>query len=104
MNGHVVNYVSSEVYADIWYSVDFLVACVVGGSAMLMGPFIGGAFIVMVPFFFERLADFAYILKGVVLIVVLLLAPAGVADLLARPIRMLRRRLFGGAEENASKG
>lgn len=104
LNGHVVNYVSSEVYADIWYSVDFLVACVVGGSAMLMGPFIGGAFIVMVPFFFERLADFAFILKGVVLIVVLLLAPAGIADLLARPIRMLRRRLFGGVEENASKG
>lgn len=92
LNGHVVNYVSSEVYADIWYSVDFLVACVVGGSALLMGPFIGGAFIVMVPFFFEKLADLAYILKGAVLIAVLLLAPAGVADLLARPFRALRRR------------
>jgi branched-chain amino acid transport system permease protein len=92
LNGHVVNYVSSEVYADIWYSVDFLVACVVGGSAMLMGPFIGGAFIVMVPFFLEKLADFAYVLKGVVLIAVLLLAPAGIADLLARPVRAWRRR------------
>lgn len=94
LNGHVVNYVSSEVYADIWYSVDFLVACVVGGSAMLMGPFIGGVFIVMVPFFFERLADFAFILKGVVLIAVLLLAPAGVADVLARGLRALRGRFF----------
>ena len=101
LNGHVVNYVSSEVYADIWYSVDFLVACVVGGSAMLMGPFIGGAFIVMVPFFFERLADFAYILKGAVLIVVLLLAPAGVADLIARPIRAIRqRRLAASRDQN----
>lgn len=97
LNGHVVNYVSSEVYADIWYSVDFLVACVVGGSAMLMGPFIGGAFIVMVPFFFEKLADFSYILKGIVLIAVLLLAPAGVADLLARPFRALRRLRLAAA-------
>ncbi|MCC7016587.1 MAG: branched-chain amino acid ABC transporter permease [Rhodospirillales bacterium] len=97
LNGHITNYISSEVYADIWYSVDFLVACVVGGSATLMGPFIGGAFIVMVPFFFEKLADFSYILKGIVLIAVLLLAPAGVADLLARPIRAFRRRQLAAA-------
>ncbi|MSO93543.1 MAG: branched-chain amino acid ABC transporter permease [Rhodospirillales bacterium] len=100
LNGHVVNYVSSEVYADIWYSVDFLVAGVVGGSALLMGPFIGGAFIVMVPFFLEKLADFAYILKGIVLIAVLLLAPAGVADLLARPFRAMRRRRLAAAGDS----
>ncbi len=100
LNGHVVNYVSSEVYADIWYSVDFLVACVVGGSAMLMGPFIGGAFVVMVPFFFEKLADLAYVLKGVVLIAVLLLAPAGIADLVARPLRALRRRRLAAADDS----
>jgi branched-chain amino acid transport system permease protein len=100
LNGHIVNYVSSEVYADIWYSVDFLVACVVGGSALMMGPIIGGIFVVVVPFLFEKLADFAYILKGVVLIVVLLLAPAGVADLLARPIRALRRRQLVAAGES----
>lgn len=92
LNGLIVNYVSAEVYADIWYSVDLLLAVVVGGSAMLMGPIIGGAFVVMIPFFFEELADFAYILKGVVLIAVLLFAPAGVAGLIARPIRALRRR------------
>lgn len=98
LNGHITNYISSEVYADIWYSVDFLVACVVGGSATLMGPFIGGAFIVMVPFFLEKLADLAFILKGVVLIAVLLLAPAGIADLLARPIRAWRQRQLAAAD------
>ena len=50
LNGLIVNYVSAEVYADIWYSVDLLVAAVVGGSAMLFGPFIGGFFVDMVPF------------------------------------------------------
>ncbi len=97
LNAHFVNYVSAEVYADIWYSVDFLVATVVGGSAVLMGPFIGGVFVAMVPFVFEELADFAFILKGVVLIGVLILAPAGIADVVARPFRALRRRRLAEA-------
>jgi branched-chain amino acid transport system permease protein len=92
LSGFVVRYVSAEVYSDIWYSVDILVAVVVGGSAMLMGPILGGAFVAMLPFFLETLADFAFILKGVVLIAVLLFAPAGVCDLIARPFRSMRRR------------
>ena len=97
LNAHIVNYVSAEVYADIWYSVDILVAAIVGGSAVLMGPIIGGIFVVMVPFFFEELADFAYVLKGVVLVGVLILAPAGIADVLAQPFRAMRRRRMEAA-------
>ena len=92
LNGQIVRYVSAEVYADIWYSVDILVAAVVGGSAMLFGPFAGGIFVAMVPFYLEESADFAYILKGVVLIGVLILAPAGVVDVVAKPFRALRQR------------
>ncbi|MEO5882085.1 MAG: branched-chain amino acid ABC transporter permease [Caldimonas sp.] len=92
LNGLVVHYVSAEVYSDIWYSVDILVAAVVGGSAMLMGPIVGGAFVALLPFFLETFADFSFILKGVVLIAVLMFAPAGVCDVLARPIRAYRRR------------
>jgi branched-chain amino acid transport system permease protein len=92
LNANLTSYVSAETYGDIWYSVDFLVATVVGGSSALMGPFVGGAFIVMVPFYLEQLADFAFILKGVVLILVLQFAPAGVCDLIARPFRELRQR------------
>ncbi len=97
LNGLVIHYVASEVYADIWYSVDFLVAVVVGGSSMLMGPFVGGFFVVMVPFFFDRMADFASILKGVVLILVLIFAPAGVCEVVARPFRAWRRRKLAEA-------
>jgi hypothetical protein len=64
----------------------------VGGSAMLMGPIVGGAFVALLPFFLEKLADFSFILKGVVLIAVLMFAPAGVCDVLARPVRAWRRR------------
>lgn len=97
LNGHIVNYISAEVYADIWYSVDILVAAVVGGSAMLFGPFIGGFFVVMLPFFLEELADFSFILKGVVLIAVLIFAPSGLADMIAKPFRAMRRRLLDRA-------
>lgn len=92
LNGLITHYVSAEVYSDIWYSVDILVAAVVGGSAMLMGPIVGGAFVAMLPFFLEKLADFSFILKGVVLIAVLMFAPAGVCDLIARPVRAWRRK------------
>ena len=92
LNGHIVNYVSAEVYADIWFSVDILMAVVVGGPAILFGPYLGGAFVVMLPFFLEELADFAFIMKGVVLILVLRFAQAGVGEVLWRPIRNRRRR------------
>jgi branched-chain amino acid transport system permease protein len=92
LGGLVVRYVSAEVYSDIWYSVDILVAVVVGGSAMLMGPILGGAFVALLPSLLETLADFSFILKGVVLIAALMFAPAGVCDVIARPFRALRRR------------
>jgi branched-chain amino acid transport system permease protein len=47
-----------------------------------------------VPFFLEELHDFSFILKGVVLIAVLVLAPAGIADVIAKPFRARRRRLL----------
>jgi branched-chain amino acid transport system permease protein len=97
LNALITRYVSAEVYSDIWYSVDILVAAVVGGSAMLMGPIVGGAFVAMLPFLLETLADFSFILKGVVLIAVLMFAPAGVCDVIARPFRAWRRRKLEAA-------
>ena len=105
LNGLITHYVSAEVYSDIWYSVDILVAAVVGGSAMLMGPIVGGAFVALLPFFLESLADFSFILKGVVLIAVLMFAPAGVCDVIARPFRAYRRRKLeaaGGGKAGAT--
>lgn len=102
LNGLIVSYVSAEVYADIWYSVDLLVAVVVGGSAVLMGPFVGGLFVVMLPFFLETLADFAFILKGVVLIVVLVFAPAGVVGLVGGPVQRWRERRLAAARSRGA--
>ncbi len=102
LNGLIVNYVSAEVYSDIWYSVDILVAAVVGGSSMLMGPIVGGAFVALLPFFLETLADFSFILKGAVLIAVLMFAPAGICEVIARPFRAYRRRRLEQAAAGAA--
>ena len=77
---------------------------VVGGSAVLMGPFVGGAFVVMLPFFLETLADFAFILKGVVLIVVLIFAPAGLVGLVGKPFQARRQRLLARARARFKGG
>ncbi len=84
---HHTNYVSSETFGDTWLSVDFLVAVVVGGQASLAGSILGGAFVVLLPYYLSEYRDFAFILKGVVLILVLLFAPAGLSDLLERLYR-----------------
>jgi branched-chain amino acid transport system permease protein len=81
---HHTNYVSSETFGDAWLSVDFLVAVVVGGQASLAGSILGGAFVVLLPYYLAEYRDFAFILKGLVLILVLLFAPAGLSDLLGR--------------------
>jgi ABC-type uncharacterized transport system permease subunit len=58
----------------------------------------------MVPFFLEQLPDLGSILKGVVLIVVLMFAPAGVCELVARPFRTARaRRLAAVGEAPAAR-
>ncbi len=86
---HHNRYVSAETFGDAWLSVDFLTAVVVGGQASLVGSALGAFFVVLVPYYLGELRDFAYILNGVALIVVLLFAPDGVAGVLARASRAL---------------
>jgi ABC-type branched-subunit amino acid transport system permease subunit len=87
------NYVSSETFGDAWLSVDFLVAVVVGGQASFAGSILGGAFVVLLPYYLSEYRDFAFILKGIVLILVLLFAPAGLSDLLGRLYRNILGRI-----------
>jgi branched-chain amino acid transport system permease protein len=89
---HHNRYVSTETFGDAWLSVDFLTAVVVGGQGSLFGSALGAGFVVLVPYYLGELRDFAYILNGVALIVVLLFAPEGVAGLLSRLFRRIHRR------------
>jgi len=104
---HHNRYVSTETFGDAWLSVDFLTAVVVGGQGSLIGPMLGGSFVVLVPYYLGELRDFAYILSGVALIAVLVLAPDGVAGLLVRALQSLagaRRRGALLARSTAARG
>jgi ABC-type branched-subunit amino acid transport system permease subunit len=86
---HHNRYVSAETFGNAWLSVDFLTAVVVGGQASLFGSAIGAAFVVLVPYYLGTLQDFAYVLNGVALILVLRFAPDGVAGVLGRALPSL---------------
>jgi len=98
---HHTNYVSAETFGDSWLSVDFLVAVVVGGQASLAGSILGGAFVVLLPYYLSEYQDFAFILKGIVLILVLLFAPAGLSYLLGRLYRTAVRKITSGKSDRA---
>ncbi len=86
---HHNRYVSAETFGSAWLSVDFLTAVVVGGQGSLFGSAIGAAFVVLVPYYLGTMQDFAYILNGVALILVLRFAPDGVAGVLGRALRSM---------------
>ena len=66
-----------------------------------MGPIVGGIFVALLPFFLEELHDLAFILKGVALILILMFAPQGIAEVLSRPIKSWRRRQLERASGSA---
>lgn len=99
---HHTNYVSSETFGDVWLSVDFLVAVVVGGQASMSGSILGGAFVVLLPYYLAEYNDFAFILKGVILILVLLFAPAGLSSLLGRLYKMTANKIVMNRKEDGS--
>lgn len=101
---HHTNYVSSETFGDIWISVDFLVAVVVGGQASLAGSVLGGAFVVLLPYYLAEMRDFSFMLKGLALILILLFAPEGVSRVLSNLFRAAARRVLKWAPQAAGAG
>lgn len=78
---------------DLFASVYFLVAVILGGSGSVLGSWLGAAYIVLVPQLFDQLGrpNLYSLVGGAVLVVVALLLPNGLAGLL----RSAARRLGG---------
>jgi len=68
-------------------SILFLLAVMVGGAGSLFGPVIGSAITVLLPEFLSQLAEYRLLFVGVLLLVVLWLAPQGLIGTLSRFIR-----------------
>lgn len=77
-------YVSPSTFG-LLLSVYFLAGIILGGLGNTLGPFIGAAFIYFVPSALGRINDAAPgVLFGAVLILVILVAPGGVAGLIEK--------------------
>jgi branched-chain amino acid transport system permease protein len=80
----VVGFVSPESF-NVLLAIEFLTGAVVGGLATILGPLVGALFTFFVPEFASDLNPAApNVIYGVVLILVVILAPTGVVGLIAK--------------------
>lgn len=79
---------------DLFSSVYFLVAVILGGSGSVLGSWLGAAYIVLAPQLFDQLGfpTLYSLVGGLVLVVVALVVPNGMAGVLQRGVRQLPRR------------
>src|SRR5262249_19180250 len=68
-------------------SILFLLAVIVGGSGFVFGPVVGAVVTVLIPELLSGLAEYRLLFVGVLLLVVLWLAPEGVIGTIARYLR-----------------
>jgi branched-chain amino acid transport system ATP-binding protein/branched-chain amino acid transport system permease protein len=70
-------------------SILFLLAVIVGGAGWVLGPVVGAVVTVMLPELLSSLAEYRLLMVGVLLLVVLWIAPEGVIGTLARYVRRI---------------
>jgi branched-chain amino acid transport system ATP-binding protein len=73
-------------------SILFLLACAVGGAGWVLGPAVGAAVTVVLPELLSNLAEYRLLFFGVLLLVVLWLAPEGILGTIARLFRRIDPR------------
>jgi branched-chain amino acid transport system ATP-binding protein/branched-chain amino acid transport system permease protein len=70
-------------------SILFLLAVMVGGAGFVLGPLIGAAVTVLLPELLSYLAEYRLLFVGILLLVVLWIAPEGIIGTLARYVRRI---------------
>lgn len=77
------DFISPESF-PFFQSILFLLVVMVGGTDRVLGPLIGAVIVVLLPEFLSSLAQYRLLFVGVLLFVVLRLAPGGFVGLLSR--------------------
>ena len=79
----MTNFISPESF-PFFQSILFLLVVMIGGSGAVAGPLIGAVVVVLLPEFLSFLAEYRLLFVGALLLVVLWLAPEGVAGAIGR--------------------
>jgi len=93
---YVAGFVSPSTF-DLFGSVNFLVAVILGGTGRVLGAWLGAAYIVLLPELFTALGytNLFPLLGGAVLITVTLLLPGGLSEGLSRLARAVSAKRHG---------
>lgn len=83
---HLNQYLSPELFGA-YTSIYILSAVVVGGKGKTIGAVIGASFIILLPEFLYVAAEYAILVNALILLLVLVFLPGGVAGFLERKLR-----------------
>ena len=83
MFASISNFISPESF-PFFQSILFLLVVMIGGAERVMGPIAGAVIVVLLPEALSFLAQYRLLFVGLLLLVVLLLAPGGFVGLAAR--------------------
>lgn len=72
-------------------SILFLLVVMIGGTATVLGPLVGALVVVLIPELLSSLGEYRFLFVGVLLLVVLRVAPQGLVGLAARLLRIKNR-------------
>lgn len=100
---HLVGYLSVSTFT-LTTSLSFLTMIVVGGLGRLSGAFLGAAFLALAPEFMRDLGEAQMVVYGLILVLVMLLLPGGLASLPERVVRLFTRPRAGATEPPAAGG
>jgi branched-chain amino acid transport system permease protein len=82
----LIGYVSPESFT-LWTAIYLLAAVVIGGSSSVIGSILGAAFITLVPVYTASYPELPQILFGAAVVVTIMFAPRGLANLIRLPRR-----------------
>ncbi len=91
LGAHLIEFVSPEGY-DLNASIAMLAAVVIGGLGSLLGAVIGGILVAMLPTVLFAAARHAALAYGVIMALIVLFLPGGIASLLLGGARLLGSR------------
>jgi branched-chain amino acid transport system permease protein len=80
---HYVGFISPGTFGFM-LSIELVVMVIVGGSGSLVGPILGAGLFTVLPEYLRAYRDYDVVLFGVVLVVVLMFMPSGLAGALQR--------------------
>jgi branched-chain amino acid transport system permease protein len=99
--GYNSYYISPDLFG-FYESFLLFVALVLGGAGTLSGPLIGSAILMGLPEVFRFATEGRYLTLGLVFVVVMAIAPDGLAGIAGRTARLVRRRTRPRAPDPAA--